>query len=121
MNNKEYEVYLGPFAVFLNQDDYNYVEPDISVICDLSKLDERGCNGAPDWIIEIVSESSRMMDYAIKPFKYYSAGVREYWIVDSTKQRITVYNFGHDTIDEYSFTDEIHVGIYNGFSIKIDQ
>lgn len=45
------EVYAAPFAVFLNEDDYNYVEPDISVICDKNKLDDRGCNGAPDWII----------------------------------------------------------------------
>ena len=53
------EVFAAPFAVFLNQDDKNYVEPDISVVCVPDKLDERGCNGAPDWIIEIVSQSSR--------------------------------------------------------------
>ena len=47
------EVFAAPFAVFLNQDDKNYVEPDISVVCVPDKLDERGCNGAPDWIIEI--------------------------------------------------------------------
>lgn len=50
------EVYHAPFAVFLNKDNKNYVEPDISVICDKSKLDDRGCNGAPDWIIEIIKE-----------------------------------------------------------------
>lgn len=55
-----------PFAVFLNNDDKIYVEPDISVICDKSKLDDRGCNGAPDWVIEIVSPSSRSMDYLKK-------------------------------------------------------
>ena len=52
-NGGECEVYPAPFAVFLNQDDHNYVEPDISVICDPSKLDEKGCHGAPDWVIEI--------------------------------------------------------------------
>lgn len=51
--------YIAPFAVFLNQDDTNYVEPDISVICDKSKLTDKGCFGAPDWIIEIVSPGSR--------------------------------------------------------------
>ena len=56
-------VYPSPFAVFLNQDNRNYVEPDISVICDPQKLDDKGCNGAPDWIIEIVSMGSRKMDY----------------------------------------------------------
>ena len=72
------EVYPAPFAVFLNEDDKTYVEPDISVICDKNKLDDRGCFGAPDWIIEIVSPSTERMDYGIKLFKYRSAKVREY-------------------------------------------
>ena len=62
------EVYPAPFAVFLNKDEKNYVEPDISVICDPSKLDEKGCHGAPDWIIEITSPSNPQMDYGIKLF-----------------------------------------------------
>lgn len=102
-NNGECKVYPAPFAVHLDADNKTYVEPDISVICDKSKLDERGCNGAPDWIIEIVSTSSRRMDYAIKSFIYRNAGVREYWIVDSDKDRITVWNYEQDTMDEYSF------------------
>ena len=60
------EVYASPFAVFLNKDSANYVEPDISVICDTSKLDEKGCHGAPDWVIEIVSPSSKSRDYMVK-------------------------------------------------------
>lgn len=76
------KVIPAPFAVFLNEDNTNYVEPDISVICDKDKLDNRGCNGAPDWIIEIASPSNQHMDYEIKLFKYRSAGVREYWIVN---------------------------------------
>ena len=87
------KVYPAPFAVFLNEDDRNYVEPDISVICDPSKVDNRGYQGAPDFIIEIVSPSSQRMDYLTKLFKYRTAGVREYWIVDPEKNRITVYNF----------------------------
>ena len=118
-NGGKCEVYPAPFAVYLDQDDLNYLEPDISVICDPSKLDEKGCHGAPDWVIEIVSESSRRMDYAIKLFKYRSAGVREYWIVDPLKQRSTVYNFQHDTMDEYSFEEEMPAGIYEGFCIKL--
>ena len=62
------EVYPAPFAVFLNADNKTYVEPDISVICDPSRLDDRGCNGAPDWVIEIVSPGSKRMDYFIKLF-----------------------------------------------------
>ena len=64
------EVFPAPFAVFLNEDDTNYVEPDISVICDPHKLNDKGCIGAPDWIIEIVSSGSRRMDYFTKLFKY---------------------------------------------------
>lgn len=68
--NGSCEVYPAPFAVFLNDDDKNYVEPDLSVICDKSKLDDRGCNGAPDLIIEVVSPSSRKLDYSIKNALY---------------------------------------------------
>ena len=63
------EVLPAPFAVFLNQDDHNYVEPDVSVICDPGKINDLGCNGAPDFIIEIVSPSSQRMDYLTKLFK----------------------------------------------------
>ena len=86
----ECEVYPAPFAVFLNEDNRNYVEPDISVICDKSKLTEKGCFGAPDWIIEVVSNSSRQMDYFTKLFKYRTAGEKEYWIIVLLKKRITV-------------------------------
>ena len=114
------EPYIAPFAVFLNADDKNYVEPDISVICDKSKLTDKGCNGAPDWIIEIVSSGSRRMDYYTKLFKYRTAGVREYWIVDPDKKRITVYDLEHGDIDEYSFSDTINVGIYPDLCIDFN-
>lgn len=113
------EVLPAPFAVFLNDDDFNYVEPDISVICDQSKLDEQGCHGAPDWIIEIVSPSSRPRDYMKKMLKYGTAGVKEYWIVDPEKKRVTVYCFDKEGMEEYSFGEEIPVGIFEGFAITI--
>lgn len=90
------DVYAAPFAVFLNKDDRNYVEPDISIICDKSKMNDKGCVGAPDWIIEIVSPSTQHMDYGIKLFKYRTAGVREYWIVNPIKHTINVYDFDQD-------------------------
>ena len=111
------EVFPEPFAVFLNSSNEIYVEPDISVICDKNKLTEEGCKGAPDWIIEIVSPSSRPMDYVKKLLKYGTAGVREYWIVDPMKQRVTVYNFEQDTVEEYSFSDKIRAGIYDDLEI----
>lgn len=118
-NNGTCEVDIAPFAVFLNEDNINYVEPDISVICDLSKLDDKGCHGAPDWIIEIVSPGSRQMDCYKKLFRYRTAGVREYWVVDPDKNIITVYNFEADTMKEYSFEEDVPAGIYKDFSMRI--
>ncbi len=111
------KVFPAPFAVFLNADDKTYVEPDLSVICDGEKIDEDGYNGAPDWILEIVSPGTRRMDYMIKLFKYRAAGVREYWIVDPDKNRITVYHFEADTMEEYSFSDKVKAGIYEDLEI----
>ena len=116
------KVYPAPFAVFLNQDDKTYVEPDISVICDNGKLDDRGCNGAPDWVIEIVSQSSQRMDYLTKLFKYCTAGVREYWIVNPMKRTVLVYLFGeNEDSTQYLFEDEIPVGIYPDFTMRISE
>ncbi len=116
-NKGSCEVDIAPFAVFLNKDDKTYVEPDISVICDSEKLSEHGCSGAPDWIIEVVSPSSRQIDYMKKLFKYRSAGVREYWIVDPDKNRITVYNFETEDNAEYTFSDTVKAGIYDDLTI----
>ncbi|GFH92354.1 hypothetical protein IMSAGC002_03624 [Lachnospiraceae bacterium] len=107
------EAFFAPFAVFLDKDDKNYVEPDISVVCNPDKLTDKGCSGAPDWITEIVSSSSRRMDYYTKLSLYRSAGVREYWIVDPMKQTILVYDMEHDAAPAiYSFADSIKVNIY---------
>lgn len=118
-NNGTCEPYISPFAVYLNGDEKNYVEPDISVICDKSKLTDSGCKGAPDWVIEVVSASSKRMDYYIKLFKYRTAGVREYWIVNPATKRVMVYNFQGDDVGDYSFTENIPVSIYPGFTINL--
>lgn len=119
-NNGECNVFPAPFAVCLNENDRNYVEPDISVICDKNKITDKGCNGAPDWVIEIVSLGSKQMDYYKKLFQYRTAGVREYWVVDPERELVTIYNFEKDSMEEYSFDKEIPVGIYEGVSLKID-
>lgn len=114
------EVFPGPFAVFLNEDNRNYVEPDISVICNRDKLNDKGCNGAPDWIIEIISPSTSRMDYGIKLFKYRTAGVREYWIVNPSTRTVNVYDFENDAgTTQYSFDDKIPVCIYADLNICI--
>lgn len=112
------KAYIAPFAVFLNEDDRNYVEPDISVVCDRNKLNDRGCTGAPDWIIEVVSPGSRRIDYYTKLFKYRTSGVREYWLVDPDKNRVFVYSFETEDTAEYSLTDSVRAGIYDGLSIN---
>lgn len=110
----------APFAVFLNGDEKNYVEPDISVICDTDKLTEKGCSGAPNWIIEIVSPGSQRMDYLTKLFKYRTAGVREYRIVDPSRETVQAYLFGDsEDFHQFSFTDSAPVGIFNVLQICI--
>ena len=111
------EVYLAPFAVYINNDEYNYVEPDIVVICNEDRLDEKGCHGAPDWAVEIVSPSSVKMDRKIKLFKYRTAGVREYWIVDPGERTVEVYLFAENEEKKYTFEEMVPVGIYEDFAI----
>lgn len=117
-NKGKCKVLPAPFGVYIKNDNRNYVEPDISVICDEKKRDEKGCLGAPDWIIEIVSPSSKKMDYMRKTVLYQEAGVREYWIVDSAKKTVTVYETDHwDAPVRHSFSDQIKVGIYENLYI----
>ena len=119
-NNGDCEVFPAPFSVFLSADDTKYLEPDISVICDKGKIDNKGCNGAPDWIIEIISPATKKMDYYTKLALYKDAGVREYWIVDPYKHATVVYDMEHDESPAiYPFTDNIPVGIYKGFYISL--
>ncbi len=114
------EVIPAPFAVDLGANDQTWVEPDVSVICDPDKITERGCSGAPDLIVEIVSPSSRKNDYATKNALYLDAGVREYWIVDPMKERITVYHYEKDAAPAiYPFDAPIEVAIFPGLFITI--
>ena len=109
-NKGKCEVYTAPFDVKLSES--TVVIPDISVICDSSKLTDKGCSGAPDWIIEIVS-SNAIHDYLVKLNLYQAYGVREYWIVDPKKQSVTVYHFDEDLdMEKYDFTEIIPVWIY---------
>ncbi len=111
------KVFFAPFAVYINNDEYNYVEPDLLVVCDPGMLDRKGCHGAPDWLVEIVSPGSMKMDYSRKLFKYRLTGVREYWIVDPMKKTVKACNFEHDLEADYTFEDKIPVGIYSDFVI----
>ncbi len=118
------EVYPAPFAVKLfGDDDKTIVEPDICVICDPGKLTDRGCTGAPDWIIEIISPSTSSYDYVNKLKLYADAGVKEYWIIDPRTSKVFVYLLGEDAFDinSYSFRDKIKVNIYEDLWISLEE
>ena len=119
------ECYVFPtlFDVQLSADDnYNLVQPDVTVVCDCDKLKNgKRCIGAPDWIIEIVSPSTWKQDYIIKADKYLLAGVREYWIIDPEKKYVFVYNFEADDYRNCSFHMPIKVGIYPDLEIDLSQ
>jgi len=90
------ELYFAPFDVRMpdssmkNEDIFNVVQPDISVICDKHKLDDAGCIGAPDLIVEILSPSNNKKDLQIKCDLYQEYGVREYWILHPFGQTLTI-------------------------------
>jgi len=118
------KVYPAPFAVKLFEDDDKIVvEPDISVICDPNKLTDRGCTGAPDWIIEIVSPSNSSHDYIHKLNLYAKAGVREYWIVDPRSEKVLVYHLEQTDfkVDSYTFQDKVKVNIYDDLWIDFKE
>ena len=114
------EVYAAPFAVYLDEATNTYVEPDISVICDPNKLDDRGCKGAPDWIIEIVSPESFQMDYYKKLFKYADTGVREYWIVNPDNNQIWIYDFENEEFRDYTLQESVKVEIFDDLIIDFN-
>ncbi|MCD8130055.1 MAG: Uma2 family endonuclease [Lachnospiraceae bacterium] len=112
-------VYHAPFAVKLRKDRDNTVEPDISVVCDRSKLTDRGCTGAPDWIIEIVSPANPGHDYVRKLNLYADAGVREYWIIDPSNEIVMVYYLEQERfqVHTYTFRDKITSNIFEDLTI----
>ena len=116
------KVYPAPFAVNLDADDKNWVEPDISVICNPDKLTDKGCSGAPDLIIEILSPSSRKMDYITKNALYSDAGVREYWIVDPQKETTMIYCFEEDAAPTiYPFDMPVPFGLFPELVVTISK
>ncbi len=106
---------MAPTDVQLDCDDKTMVQPDIMVLCDRSKLIRTCIMGAPDLIVEVLSESTKKKDIFIKARKYENAGVREYWMIDTKKEKTVVYYFEEDYIPAiYGPEDEIPVMIYNG-------
>lgn len=112
------KVYQAPFAVNLFDDGSTFVEPDLSVICDRSKLSDRGCEGAPDFVVEVVSPGNPGMDYVTKLNLYKEAGVREYWICDPERERTHVYRFEGDSVPSiYPFASPVPAGVFPGLEV----
>lgn len=108
------QVFPAPFDVKLSTKPLTIVQPDILIVCDKDKLDGKRCNGAPDFIIEIVSPGNPADDYIRKLYYYKNAGVREYWIVDPRRKTVTVNYFEGNMLNiQYSFDSIIKVNIYN--------
>ena len=106
---------ISPVDVQLDRDEKTMVQPDVLVVCDRDKVINRCIYGAPDFIMEVLSPSSRYKDMNIKLNKYISAGVREYWIVDPSRKSILVYDLEHSQVPViYGFDDKIPVHIWNG-------
>jgi len=131
LKGKRCKVYPAPFAVRLfekagdgPEDVDTMVEPDISVICDPSKLDDAGCKGAPDLVMEILSPSSLRHDRFTKYSLYQRAGVREYWIVDpaSKSAQSFVLEDGRYSVKEFGAAeDSMRVHVLEGCIIDLSE
>ena len=112
--------FWAPVDVQLDCDNRTMLQPDVFVTCNRDKLKKRNVYGAPDFVVEILSPSTRRKDMKIKKEKYKKAGVKEYWMVDIENEKIIVNEFETGNIVTiYSFDDEVPVGIFSG-DCKVD-
>ena len=104
----------SPLDVQLDCDNKTMVQPDVVIVCDRNKFKKGRVFGAPDLVVEVLSESTKRKDVFIKGNKYSNAGVKEYWIVDPLKKRVHVYKFEEDLFPiMYTFEHKVPVGIWN--------
>ena len=131
LRNKQCKIYHAPSDVRFPKDRksledkqvYTVLQPDLYVVCDLSKLDDRGCQGAPDLVIEIVSPKNSKRDVKDKFDIYQQHGVREYWIVNPNDEFVTVFVLDEKGkfrfVGMYGGDDKIPVNIFDG-DLQID-
>lgn len=117
-NKGRCKVYDMPVDVQLDCDNKTMVQPDIQIVCDRDKFTERVVFGAPDFVLEVLSPSTRKKDMTIKLNKYVNAGVREYWIVDPKKETVLVYEMNPDEegdmqVSFYTFESQVPVRIFD--------
>ncbi len=112
--------FMSPVDVCLDCDDRTMVQPDLIILCDKNKLKRWGIMGVPEFVLEVISESSRKKDYTKKLQKYTDAGVKEYWIIDPKKKSLVVYDFiNGDYPTNYLLTGKVGLALYNG-ELEID-
>ena len=131
LKGKKCEVYPAPFAVRLFEQDGDrpedvdtLVEPDVSVVCDPSKLDDTGCRGAPDLVMEVLSPSTTRHDRFTKFNLSQRAGVREYWIIDPADKSVQVFVLedGHYTAQDFGTAgDTVRVNVLKDCTIDLSQ
>lgn len=129
LQEKKCEVYPAPFGVRLFEKDgdrpedvYTLVEPDITVVCDQNKLDDLGCKGAPDLVMEVLSPSTQRHDRYTKFKLYQRAGVREYWLVDPDAKSVQVFlleDGRYSAMDYGEAGDQVAVNVLEGCTIDL--
>lgn len=123
LHGKSCDVYFAPLDVRIDLDleKDSVVQPDLVVICDDEKLDEKGLNGAPDLAIEVLSKSTASKDKIIKYNKYLSVGVREYWLVDPIREMVMVniFNSGRYELETYFKGDVIKPTVFDNLYINV--
>lgn len=125
--NSSCEVFHAPFDVYLKineQQPDSVVQPDIVIVCDQSKLDEKGCQGAPDLVVEILSPSSAQKDLKYKLKLYEEAGIPEYWVVDPSNFLVQVFvleSGQYQSHRPYTYEDSIQSKVIQGFSIHLKE
>jgi Uma2 family endonuclease len=127
------QVFHAPFDVRLfdkkksakaNKDIFTVVQPDICVICDEAKLDDKGCLGAPDWIIEILSPGTAKKDLKTKFALYEENEVTEYWVIHPYEQYIQAYTLEGEKYGEmrlFSEEDEAELPLFSGLKIPLTE
>jgi Uma2 family endonuclease len=131
LKNKVCQIYTAPFDVrfpkesLADKDIYTVLQPDICVICDQSKLDDRGCIGAPDIVVEILSPGNNKMELLNKYSVYQEFGVKEYWVISPAEKTFLKY-----TLDEngryqpsklFTLSEKVHSAVLPGFELDLDE
>ena len=107
--------FMSPVDVQLDEDDKTVVQPDVLIVCDPKKFQNGRVFGAPDFLAEVLSPSTRKKDMSLKLYKYMNAGVREYWIIDPEKKTTVVYDLEHDALPVlYGPEDKVPVLVWEG-------